>query len=154
MPELSYALLRLLPKNTLSRAVGLACRASAPRPVVRAAIRAFARKYGVDASEAERPLDEYPTFTEFFTRRLKPGARPIAPGELLPVSPVDGTVGELGDIVDSRLYQAKGKHYTLAELIGGPKPEEDARQVARGALRTIYPAPNHYHPGHTPPGGR
>src|SRR5882672_291310 len=81
MPELSYALLRLLPKNTLSRAVGAACRASAPRPVVRAAIRAFARKYGVDASEAERPLDEYPTFTEFFTRRLKPGSRPIAPGE-------------------------------------------------------------------------
>src|SRR5881394_1249639 len=102
MAELSYTLLRLLPKNTLSRAVGAACRASAPRP----AIRAFAKKYGVDETEAERPIEEYPTFTEFFTRRLKPGARPIAPGELLPVSPVDGTVGELGDIVDSRLYQA------------------------------------------------
>src|SRR5438128_8336994 len=112
MPDLSYTLLRLLPKNTLSRAVGVACRASAPRPVVRAAIRAFAKKYGVDASEAERPIEEYPTFTEFFTRRLKPGARPIAPGELLPVSPVDWTVGELGAIVDSRLYQAEGKPYT------------------------------------------
>src|ERR1700730_18602852 len=119
MPELSYALLRLLPKNTLSRAVGAACRASAPRPVVRAANRAVARKDGVDASEAERPLDEYLTFAEFFTRRLKPGARTIAPGELNPVSPVDGTVGELGDIVDSRLYQAKGEDDTLAELIGG-----------------------------------
>ncbi|MGZ6126451.1 MAG: archaetidylserine decarboxylase, partial [Myxococcales bacterium] len=73
MSELSYTLLRLLPKNTLSRAVGAACRASAPRPVVRAVIRAFARKYGVDVAEAERPIDEYPTFTEFFTRRLKPG---------------------------------------------------------------------------------
>ncbi|HWT84204.1 MAG TPA: archaetidylserine decarboxylase [Myxococcales bacterium] len=153
MPELSYALLRLLPKNTLSRAVGAACRASAPRPVVRAAIRAFARKYGVDASEAERPLDEYPTFTEFFTRRLKPGSRPIAPGELLPVSPVDGTVGELGDIVDSRLYQAKGKHYTLAELIGGPNAEEDARQFAGGAFCTIYLAPYNYHRIHAPLGG-
>ena len=118
MAELSYMLLHLLPKNTLSRAVGAACRARAPRPVVRAAIRAFARKYGVDASEAERPIEEYPTFTEFFTRRLKPGARSIAPGDRLPVSPVDGTVGELGEIVDSRLYQAKGRHYTLAELIG------------------------------------
>src|SRR5204862_94873 len=132
MPELSYALLRLLPKNTLSRAVGAACRASAPRPMVRAAIRAFARKYGVDASEAERPLEEYPTFTEFFTRRLKPGARRIAPGDRLPVSPVDGTVGELGDIVDSRLYQAKGKHYPLAELIGGPNAQEDPRKLAAG----------------------
>src|SRR2546427_9920554 len=133
MAELSYTLLRLLPKNTLSRAVGAACRASAPRPVVRAVIRAFARKYGVDVSEAERPIDEYPTFTEFFTRRLRPGARAIAPGELLPVSPVDGTVGELGEIVESRLYQAKDKHYTLAELIGGPQAEEDARQFGGGA---------------------
>src|SRR2546421_12912145 len=134
MAELSYTLLRLLPKNPRSRALGAACRMSAPRPVVRAAIRAFARKYGVDASEAERPIEEYPTFTEFFTRRLKPGARPIAPGALMPVSPVDGTVGELGDIVESRLYQAKGKHYTLPELIGGPRAEEDARQFAGAAL--------------------
>jgi phosphatidylserine decarboxylase len=154
MAELSYTLLRLLPKNTLSRAVGAACRATAPRPVVRAAIRAFARKYGVDASEAERPIEEYPTFTEFFTRRLKPGARPIAPGELLPVSPVDGTVGELGDIVDSRLYQAKGKHYTLAELIGGPNAEEDARQFAGGSFCTIYLAPYNYHRIHAPLGGQ
>src|SRR5713226_10459719 len=100
MSELSYTLLRLLPKNTFSRAVGAACRLPAPRPVVRAAIRAFAKKYGVDASEAERPIEEYPTFTEFFTRRLKPGARPIAPGERVPVSPVVGTVGEVGAIVE------------------------------------------------------
>ncbi|HTO98165.1 MAG TPA: archaetidylserine decarboxylase [Myxococcales bacterium] len=154
MPELSYTLLRLLPKNTLSRAVGAACRANAPRPVVRALIRAFARKYGVDEAEAERPIEEYPTFTEFFTRRLKPGLRPIAPGEGLPVSPVDGTLGELGEIVDSRLYQAKGKHYTLPELIGGPAAEEDARQFAGGAFCTIYLAPRNYHRIHAPLGGR
>src|SRR5437588_332326 len=48
MAELSYTLLRLLPKNTLSRAVGAACRMNAPRPVMRAVIRAFACKYGGD----------------------------------------------------------------------------------------------------------
>jgi len=115
VPEISYTLLRLLPKNTLSRAVGAACRLNAPRPVIRAVIRAFVQKYGVDVSEAERTIDDYPTFTDFFTRRLKPGSRPIAAGELLPVSPVDGTIGELGDIVESKLLQAKGKHYTVAE---------------------------------------
>ena len=153
MAELSYTLLRLLPKNTLSRAVGAACRVSAPRPVVRAAIRAFARRYGVDASEAERPLEEYATFTEFFTRRLRPGARPIAPGELLPTSPVDGTVGELGEIVESQLYQAKGKHYTLAELIGGPDAKGDAAQFAGGSFCTFYLAPYNYHRIHAPLGG-
>jgi phosphatidylserine decarboxylase len=153
MAELSYAFLKLLPRNTLSRAVGAACRMSAPKPVVRAVIRTFARKYGVDASEAERAIDEYPTFTEFFTRRLKPGARPIAPGELVPVSPVDGTIGEVGDIVDGQLLQAKGKHYTLAELFGGPSAEQDARQFAGGTFVTIYLAPHNYHRVHAPLGG-
>ena len=153
MPELSYTLLRLLPKNTLSRAVGAACRASAPKPVVRAVIRAFARKYRVDIAEAERPIDEYPTFTEFFTRRLKPGARTIAPGELVPVSPVDGTVGEVGEVVEGRAYQAKGKHYSLAELIGGPNAEEDAKPFAGGSFVTVYLAPYNYHRIHAPLGG-
>jgi phosphatidylserine decarboxylase len=153
MSELSYTLLRLLPKNTFSRALGAACRLPAPRPLVRAAIRAFAKKYGVDASEAERPIEEYPTFTAFFTRRLKPGARPIAPGERLPVSPVDGTLGELGEVVDGRAYQAKGKHYTLGELIGGPNAEEDAARFAGGAFCSIYLAPYNYHRIHAPLGG-
>src|ERR1041384_7166998 len=152
MAELTYTLLRLLPKNTFSRAVGAACRVSAPRPVVRAAIRAFARKYKVDASEAERPIEEYPTFTEFSARRLKPGARPIAGGATA-VSPVEGRVGEVGEIVDSRLLQAKGKHYTLAELIGGPSAEADAQQFAGGTFCTIYLAPYNYHRIHAPLGG-
>jgi phosphatidylserine decarboxylase len=153
MAELSYAFLKLLPRNTLSRAVGAACRIPAPRPVMRAVIRTFARKYGVDVSEAERAIDEYPTFTEFFTRRLKAGARPIAPGESVPVSPVDGTVGEIGEIVEGRLLQAKGKHYSLAELFGGPRAEEDARPFAGGSFVTVYLAPYNYHRIHAPLGG-
>jgi phosphatidylserine decarboxylase len=153
MAELSYTLLRLLPKNTMSRAVGAACRVNAPRPVLRAVIRAFAKRYGVDASEAERPIDEYPTFTEFFTRRLKPGARSIAPGDRVPVSAVDGTIGELGEIVEGRAYQAKGKHYSLAELIGGPEAEADAAQFLGGSFCTIYLAPFNYHRIHAPLGG-
>jgi phosphatidylserine decarboxylase len=153
MAEVTYNVLRLLPRNTISRAVGAACRIGAPRPVVRAVIRAFARRYGVDASEAERAIEDYPTFTEFFTRRLKPGARPIAPGEGVPVSPVDGTVGEVGEIVEGRLLQAKEKHYTLAELLGGPQAEEDARRYAGGSFVTIYLAPYNYHRIHAPLGG-
>ncbi|HKC59956.1 MAG TPA: archaetidylserine decarboxylase [Myxococcales bacterium] len=153
MAELAYTFLKLLPRNTLSRALGAACRIPAPRPVMRAVIRGFARRYGVDAAEAERAIEEYPTFTEFFTRRLKPGARPIAPGERVPVSPVDGTVGEVGDIVEGRLLQAKGKHYTLAGLFGGPLAEEDAQRFAGGSFLTIYLAPCDYHRIHAPLGG-
>jgi phosphatidylserine decarboxylase len=153
MAELAYTFLKLLPRNTLSRALGAACRIPAPRPVMRAVIRGFARRYGVDATEAERAIEEYLTFTEFFTRRLKPGARPIAPGEGLPVSPVDGTVGEVGEIVDGRILQAKGKQYTVAELMGGPRAAEDAGRFAGGSFVTLYLAPRNYHRIHAPLGG-
>src|SRR5437867_8992819 len=98
MAEVSYTLLRLLPKNTFSRALGALLRAPMPKAVHREIIRRFAKAYGVDASEAERDILSYPTFAEFFTRRLKPGLRPIAPGERVLVSPVDGTLGEVGTI--------------------------------------------------------
>jgi phosphatidylserine decarboxylase len=152
MAELAYTLLKLVPKNTYSRIVGAACRLNAPKPVMRAVIRRFAQSYGVKAEESERPITDYPTFVAFFTRRLKPGSRPIAPGATA-VSPVDGRVAELGDIVDSTLYQAKGKPYTLAELIGGPVAASDAKQFLGGTFCTIYLAPYDYHRIHTPLGG-
>ena len=68
----------------------------------------FARVYGIDVSEAEKPLAEYAGFDEFFTRKLRPGARPIddAPGRV--VSPADGTVVECGLATAGKLIQAKG----------------------------------------------
>jgi phosphatidylserine decarboxylase len=153
MSELSHTLLTVLPKNTFSRLVGAACRMPGPSPLVRFAIRRFVAAYGVDASESELPVEEYPTFTEFFTRRLKPGVRPIAPGENLPVSPVDGTVGESGVITNGQMVQAKGRNYTLPELIGGPDAAEQAQRFEGGTYVTIYLAPYNYHRIHTPLAG-
>ncbi len=153
MADLSYTLLRLLPKNTFSRALGAVLRAPLPQRVHRTIIRRFAKAYGVDASEAERDILSYQTFAEFFTRRLKPGLRPIAQGDGLPVSPVDGTLGELGAIENGTLLQAKGKSYTVAELIGGPAAEADAAQFDGGSFVTIYLAPYNYHRIHASLGG-
>ena len=146
------AVLRLLPKSALSRFVGVLCRIPFPGPIMRLAIRAFARSFGVDASESERPIESFPTFTEFFTRRLKPGVRPIAPGDL-PVSPVDGTVGESGVITQGRMLQAKGKEYTVAELLGGPDADVLAQTYQGGTFVTIYLAPYNYHRIHSPLAG-
>jgi len=153
MSELSHTLLSLLPKNALSRAVGAACRLPGPPPLVRFAIRRFVKAYGVDASESEKPVEEYPTFTEFFTRRLKPGLRPIAPGASIPVSPVDGTVGQCGVIEQGKLVQAKGRDYTLPELISGPDANEQAARFEGGTYVTIYLAPYNYHRIHSPLAG-
>ena len=99
-------------------------------------VRWFAKSYGVDLDEAENPDPAaYPTFNAFFTRELKSGARPIAPGATTVVSPVDGRLTEFGYAKSGQLLQAKGFEYALEELIGeGPV---DARLFANGAFATI-----------------
>src|SRR4029077_8815574 len=64
------------------------------------------------------------------------------------VSPVDGTVSELGRITKGQLVQAKGRFYTVEELLGGA--QELAQQFAQGQFITLYLAPKDYHRVHMP----
>jgi len=137
-----------LPKNLLSRIVHRATRSSRPW-LARPLIRWFARAYRIAIDEAERPnLDSYATFNDFFTRALKTGARPVAPGARVLVSPADGVLTELGRIEDGRLLQAKGRHYSLSDLLGETGDAVDALQS--GSYLTIYLAPHDYHRVHAP----
>ena len=112
----------------------------------------FARTYGVNLDEAESSrLDDYPSFDAFFTRALKPRARPMPAGEHIPVSPCDGTVSQLGTINSGRILQAKGIHYSPSGLLGSA---ELAEPFAGGRFLTIYLAPADYHRVHMPIGGR
>ncbi len=140
-------LMQLLPKSALSSMVGMATRMPAPAPVHRFAIRAFAKAYKVDVEEAEHALEQYPTFAEFFTRGLKPGMRPIDPGEKVVVSPVDGKVSQVGYSDLGRCLQAKGIEYTVDELLGD---KEAAKPFHGGAWTTIYLSPRDYHRIHSP----
>ncbi len=145
------ALLKLLPKASLSRAVGAATRLPAPASLHRVATQVFSKAYAVDLSEAERPREDYPTFAQFFTRRLKDGARPLEGGEDTVISPVDGAVSEVGIATGGRLVQAKGLDYTLAALLGDP---ERAERFIGGAFATLYLSPRDYHRVHVPLTGR
>jgi phosphatidylserine decarboxylase len=137
----------LLPPHGLSRLIFRATR-------VRAAwfknclIRGFLGIYRVDMTEAERsdPLG-YGSFNEFFTRALKPGARPVAGGADALVSPVDGRVSEAGILDRDWLLQAKGRRYTLSALLAA---QPWASRFAGGSFATIYLAPYDYHRVHMP----
>ena len=149
--RLFVAALRVLPKNALSRAAGALARWRAPALLLRAAIRAFAARYGVDLGDYP-PLGSYATFGEFFARPLlHPGLRPVAPGERVAVSPVDGTVSAAGAADSGRLLQAKGILYPLAALLGDPAL---AARFADGPYLTLYLSPRDYHRIHFPLGGR
>jgi phosphatidylserine decarboxylase len=112
-------------------------------------IRRVIKMYRVDMELALDPEPtNYRSFNDFFTRAIKPEARPLAEGQDTLVSPVDGTVSQAGQIVDERLFQAKGHDFSLSELLGGdPKW---TKVFADGSFATIYLSPRDYHRIHMP----
>ncbi len=112
-------------------------------------IRLFLRWYRVDLSEAtHREPADYASFNEFFTRRLRAGARPLDPEPRAVLCPVDGTVSQAGHIEGDRLLQAKRIQYSAAALLGGDAGL--AAEFANGAFATLYLAPHNYHRIHMP----
>lgn len=148
--RLALTLQHLLPKQALTTFVGRLAGAEAGAATT-AVIRWFVRRYGVDMAEAAEPDPaRYRSFNEFFTRPLKPGARPLAPAAW--ICPVDGAISQFGAIAGDRLLQAKGHDYTTTALVGG-----DAALAARfegGHFATLYLSPRDYHRIHMPAAGR
>jgi phosphatidylserine decarboxylase len=149
--ETFMTLMRLLPRSAVSTTVGRLTRAPVPARVHQMAMRAFVRQYGVNMDEAEAPVEHYPTFAQFFTRRLKAAARPIDADPKVIVSPVDGAVSEAGAITDGRCLQAKGIYFPVGELLGDA---QDAQAFDGGQFATIYLAPKDYHRIHSPLEGK
>lgn len=116
-----------------------------------ALIRRFVARYGVDMSEAAEPdISRYASFNDFFTRSLKPGARPLAQADW--ICPVDGAVSQSGAIEGDQIFQAKGHRYSTSALLGGDAAL--AAQFANGHFATIYLSPRDYHRIHMPCAGR
>lgn len=110
-------------------------------------------RFNVNVSEAtETDLSKYPSFNAFFTRELRKGIRPVAEGENVIVSPVDGAISQVGDIEAGRIIQAKGRDYSTVELLGGD--EQLAAQFEQGQFATIYLSPKDYHRIHMPVSGK
>lgn len=138
-----------LPKRALTRLAGALASARMGGPST-ALIRRFAARYGVDMAEAQEPdLAAYASFNDFFTRALKPGARPLAAADL--VCPVDGAISQFGRIEKDQIFQAKGHRFSSTALLGG-----DAAMAARfddGHFATLYLSPRDYHRVHMPCAG-
>jgi phosphatidylserine decarboxylase len=140
----------LLPKRAITALAGRV--AAAQRGAATTSlIRWFVGRYGVDMAEAVEPdVAAYASFNDFFTRALKPGARPLAAADL--VCPVDGTISQFGRIRGDQIVQAKGHDYSTRALVGG-----DASLAARfddGHFVTLYLSPKDYHRIHMPCAGR
>ncbi len=147
MSERTQVLLQyLLPKQRLTALAGKVAGAKGGAATT-ALIRWFVGKYGVDMNEAAEPdIAAYDTFNAFFTRPLRPGARPLAAADF--VCPVDGAISQFGTIEDTRIFQAKGHRFTITELVGGDAGL--AEQFRHGQFANLYLSPRDYHRLHMP----
>ncbi|MCB1780615.1 MAG: phosphatidylserine decarboxylase [Candidatus Competibacteraceae bacterium] len=138
----------LLPQRLLTRLIYWAARIRTPW-FKDTLIRLFVRHFRVNLLEALEPdLHAYPDFNAFFTRAVKPGMRPLVPGDRVVCCPVDGAVSQAGIADADTLLQAKGRTFSLIELLGGDAGR--AKPFQGGAFATLYLSPRDYHRIHMP----
>ncbi len=141
----------VLPHRALSRVVYWATRWTFA-PWKNWLIGTIVRNYQVNMAEALQPDPlAYQHFNAFFTRKLRADARLADADPTALLCPADGRVSQSGDIVDGRIFQAKGHDYTAAELLGD---EAAAAPYRDGRFVNVYLSPRDYHRVHMPMAGR
>lgn len=113
----------------------------------RSKIKPFIDLFEIDSSEFLKPLDAFTSFNDFFIRKLKPGARPLAGDEELAVLPADGRYLVYPEIALSDGFFVKGKQFSLEQLLGC---SQLARRYAHGSMVIARLCPVDYHRFHFP----
>ena len=141
----------ILPQHPLSRIVYVLMRNEVTW-VKNMLIRLISRIAGINYDEAlsSDPAD-YASFNAWFTRALKPGARTFDTDPMAFLSPCDGRISETGCLHENRVLQAKGKDYSVRDLLAN---DPVCSQLTDGYFSTIYLSPKDYHRIHMPLSGR
>lgn len=140
----------IAPKQLLTSVAGVLASKAYGR-LTTAVIRWFIKRYHVNMEEAaNQDISSYVTFNAFFTRPLKPEARPLSAAEF--ICPVDGAISQFGKIEQDQIFQAKGHHYSTLALVGGD--QQLAEQFNNGQFACLYLSPKDYHRIHMPCDGK
>ncbi|MEI6534114.1 MAG: phosphatidylserine decarboxylase [Verrucomicrobiaceae bacterium] len=120
------------------------------RPASRAMIAPFITRYGIDTNEMADAPESFPHFNAFFSRKLKPAARPMEMDSETIIFPADGRHFAIPDIAANDGIFVKGIHFDLAALLGDVALSE---RFAGGALLISRLCPVDYHRFHFPCAG-
>ena len=143
-------LFKITPTCILSRLFGLITRIPVSQKILAPVIEWYCEKFEVNMKEYSIPKNGYRTFDEFFTRKLKPKARPIATCPKIVTSPVDALIYEFGKIDNTSIIQAKGIDFSINDLV----PSATANNFHNGMFITLYLSPGDYHRIHSPVAGK
>ena len=116
-------------------------------PLTTFLIRFYIKFFKVNMQEASKQKpDDYKTFCEFFTRKLKPDIHKINKSKNAIVSSCDGKILEYGKIKDNKFLQVKGKTISINEIMFYDKKIQN--EYIDGSFVTIYLSPKDYHRVH------
>ena len=147
---LSYWLY-LIPHHLMSRLTYLITRTH--HPLTQYLIRLYIRIFNINIEECEEEnIENYHTFCDFFTRKLKKGIHRINEEKSSIVSSCDGRVLQFGQVSEKSILQVKGKHTPIKELLSNDK--ELLSLYDSGSFLTIYLSPKDYHRVHIPSSGK
>jgi phosphatidylserine decarboxylase len=142
--RVNFVLTNRLPRRWLTLFMGWLSRLEYPW-LCRILLRIWGLFTELDLSEARKT--SFSSLQEFFTRELKEGARRVDPDPGIVVSPCDGIVGEVGQVRQGSVLQAKGFPYTLMDLL---EDEQLVSNYLDGSFVTLRLASNMYHRFHAP----
>ena len=120
-------------------------------PWSRSKIKPFVNQYGINVEEAELPLHQYRSFNAFFSRRLKPDARPWSTESELFCAPSDGKVLVYPQLEEGTRLPVKGSYITLESLL---TCQNSAKSYHGGSALIVRLAPVDYHRFHFPDDGK
>lgn len=139
----------ILLTGIISNTVGFLAQITKPNLIVQKVIKIYAKFYRVNLEEASKPLSEYRSMQEFFSRDLVTGIRPLHDNLIVPV---DATLRDIGQVSPSQTIEhIKGRSYTLNDLL-----QDDllAKKFIQGSYANFYLSPKDYHHIHSPCSGK
>lgn len=143
-------ILDVLPRERITRLVGRVAGRAVPRAVLDPVLAAYVKAFRVDLGEAQVPAEGFASFNDFFTRKLRDGARAVDADPRAVVSPSDGRLDDAGPVDGESRFTIKGKDYDAAELLGSAS---EAARFHGGRYAIVYLSPRDYHRVHCPVDG-
>jgi phosphatidylserine decarboxylase len=120
------------------------------RSASRKNVQRFIKDFGIGLVDMDTSVDRYPNLNAFFSRKLKPGARPFVHDPSVFCSPGDGKILVYPQLTERTHLPIKGSHVDITALLAS---ESDARVFHGGSACVLRLAPYDYHRYHFPVAG-
>jgi phosphatidylserine decarboxylase len=117
------------------------------QPWSRSKVLPFIKDFKLDMDDYAKKAEEFTSFNDFFTRKLKEGARSIVGTEKTAVMPADGRYTFYPKIEHVTRFKIKGKEFNLSKLLGNLNL---AKQYEGGSMLFARLCPTDYHRYHFP----